>query len=588
MNPSPEARGTTEPVAAGRREFPDMGEAAPALCRAAELYSRAILEQAPRVLSLMDREILSPTAGCCDRTYWAWKFVDFPGARFQEAVCVMSFLYSTELPESPYFHNPRLLRWIALGLEYWSSIQYPDGSFDEAYPYERSLAATAFTSFYVSEALHFLNEDLEASTRSRVIRSLRRAGEWLIRNDETHGFLSNHLAAAAAALQHIYCLTRAERFRERSQYFLEKILAHQSNEGWYEEYGGADPGYQTHGSFYLARICQISSNDRLTESLCRSMDFLALFIHPDRSIGGEYASRNTQTYYPAAFEMLASRGSSASFISERMRAAVETGSAAGLRSVDAYNYFPFLNNLVFAYLACAAPDRSAAEPIEPSPEEGLLWFSGAGLARIRRERYDAYVGTAKGGVLKVFDRIDGAHAYTDCGYLGKLQNGRFFSSQNQQPDRHTEVSVNGVTVDGAFYEVSKPIMKPARFIGFRLFSLTAGRSPGLARWLKNYLVRALIYKRNSLDIRFRRSIEFHDDTIVIRDEIAGPGGAQVKSVQRGEIFTTIHMGSSRYFIANELERTASIEPPADPEIVPSQIAAGVTLTRTVRFAAGLS
>jgi hypothetical protein len=588
MNSSPEARGTTEPVAAGRSEFPDMGEAVPALCRAADLYSRAILEQAPRVLSLMDREIMSPTAGCCDRTYWAWKFVDFPGARFQEAVCVMSFLYSTGLPDSPYFQSPALLRWIVLGLEYWTSIQYPDGSFDEAYPYERSLAATAFTSFYVSEALHFLNEDLEASTRNRVIQSLRRAGEWLIRNDETHGFLSNHLAAAAAALQHIYCLTREERFRERSQYFLDKILSHQSNEGWYEEYGGADPGYQTHGSFYLARICQISSNDRLTQSLCRSMDFLALFIHPDGSLGGEYASRNTQTYYPAAFEMLASRSSSASFISERMRAAVETGSAAGLRSVDAYNYFPFLNNLVFAYLACAAAERNAAKPIEPSPEEGLLWFSGAGLARIRRDRYDAYIGTAKGGVLKVFDRTNGTHAYSDCGYLGKLQNGRCFSSQSQQPDRHAEVSADRVTVDGAFYEVSKPIMKPARFIGFRLFSLTAGRSPGLARWLKNYLVRALIYKRNSLDIRFRRSIEFHDDSIVIRDEIAGPGGAQVNSVQRGEIFTTIHMGSSRYFIANELERTASIEPSADPEIVPSQIAAGVNLTRTVRFAAGLN
>ena len=37
------------------------------------------------------REPRSPTAGCCDRTYWAWKFVDFPGARFQEALCVLSF-----------------------------------------------------------------------------------------------------------------------------------------------------------------------------------------------------------------------------------------------------------------------------------------------------------------------------------------------------------------------------------------------------------------------------------------------------------------------------------------------------------------
>ena len=596
MNASPETRGTTEPVAAGMNECSDSARPAPALCRAAELYRRAILDQAPRALSLMDREILSPTAGCCDRTYWAWKFVDFPGARFQEAVCVLSFLYSTDLsveprhngaggpvprPDSPFFHNPRLLEWIVLGLEYWTSIQYPDGSFDEAYPYERSLAATAFTSFYVSEALHFLNADLEPSTRGRVIRSLRDAGEWLIRNDESHGFLSNHLAAAAAALQHIYCLTREERFRQRSESFVERILAHQSKEGWYEEYGGADPGYQTHGSFYLARICQISSNQRLMESLRRSADFLALFVHPDRSLGGEYASRNTQTYYPAAFEMLAPHSSSAAFISERMRPAVETGSAAGLRSVDAYNYFPFLNNLVFAYLACAAAERSASEPVEPRGEEGLIWFPEAGLARVRRPRYDAYVGTSKGGVLKVFDRARAAHAYSDCGYIGKLSNGRLFSSQNGQS--RAKVSAGELTVEGAFSEFSKPIMKPARFVGFRLFSLTAGRSAGLARWLKNYLVRALIYKRKALDIRFRRSIEFHDDRVIIRDEIAGPGGSRVESVRRGEIFTTIHMGSSRYFIANELERTAWIEPAWDPELPPAQIAEGITLTRTLSF-----
>ena len=33
--------------------------------RAADFYGPLILEQAPRVLSLMDRDALSRTAGCC-------------------------------------------------------------------------------------------------------------------------------------------------------------------------------------------------------------------------------------------------------------------------------------------------------------------------------------------------------------------------------------------------------------------------------------------------------------------------------------------------------------------------------------------
>ena len=154
-----------------------------------QFYASMILEQAPRVLSLMDRDPLSPTAGCGDRTYWAWKFVDYPGARFQEALCVMSFLYATELPDSPYFHNRRLLQWIELGLRFWCSIQYPDGSFDEAYPLERSLAATAFTAFYIGEAMQFLGDACSEETRVQVRDAMRKAGEWLIRNDETHGFL---------------------------------------------------------------------------------------------------------------------------------------------------------------------------------------------------------------------------------------------------------------------------------------------------------------------------------------------------------------------------------------------------------------
>ncbi len=80
---------------------------------------------------------------------------------------MLSFLYATDLSASPYFHNRRLLEWIDLGLLYWCSIQYTDGSFDEAYPYERSLAAVSFTCFYVGEAIRFLVGDCPPATLER-------------------------------------------------------------------------------------------------------------------------------------------------------------------------------------------------------------------------------------------------------------------------------------------------------------------------------------------------------------------------------------------------------------------------------------
>lgn len=549
----------------------------------AATYARAILEQAPRVLGLMDREVLSPTVGCCDRTYWAWKFVDFPRSRFQEALCVLAFLYSAALDSSPYYRSARLLEWIGYGLRFWSTIQHGDGSFDEAYPFERSLAATAFTTFYVGEALIFLNDTLPADIAALARETMVRAGRWLLHNDETHGFLSNHLAAAAAALQHVYRRSGDGRFERRSQYFLQKIMDRQSREGWYEEYGGADPGYQTHGSFYLARCWQLTHRPELAESLRRAMTFQAHFVHVDGSLGGEYASRNTQTYYPAAFEMFAGQHPAAAWIAETLRPSVLNGAAAGLSSVDAYNYFPFLNNFVFAYLACADPERAPVPAEEPSAHEPLVWFPEAGIARVRRDRYDAYIGTAKGGVTKVFDRQRGQLVYSDCGYIGRLRNRRLISTQYQDHRRGVHVSAERIEVEGAFVQFSRPTMSPAMFLAFRLFTLSLGRLPRLAMWLKRQLVKVLIYRKRALDIRLNRTIEFGETSVSVSDSIVGPDGASVAHLRWGALFTTIHMGSSRYFINNELSEMPLSDEERQNEIDLNGIVSGITVRRGITF-----
>lgn len=546
-----------------------------------DVFRTAILAEIPRVLGLMDREPYSPTLGCCDRVYWAWKFTDFPGARFQEALCILSFVYTEDFRDNPYRGNPGLLDWICNGLQYWASLQYQDGSFDEAYPYERSLAATAFTTFYVGEAVNFLDKDLPSGVRNEVVEAMKKAGTWLCRNDETHGFLSNHLAAAAAALYHVYQITGDSIFNRRSQYYLKRILAHQSAEGWYDEYGSADPGYQTHGSFYLARLLQLTGNRKLASSLTRSTDFIARFIHVDKSIGGEYASRNTQTYYPAAFEMLASQDAASSWVAEFMRPGICSGSAADLCSVDAYNYFPFLNNMVFAYQACTSgQDEKASETKEPGLAQKLSWYPEAGLARIRTTHYDAYIGTAKGGVLKVFDRRKKSLVYSDCGYLGKLHNGKVITTQHMQKNRGISIDENRVSISGAFIQVAKPVMKPLRFIGFRVFMLSVGRFPSVAQWLKQYLVKVLIYKKHDLNIDFNRTITFSEKMITVSDEISGPDGNRVASMKQGGRFTTIHMGSSRYFINNELYENAQDD---DEHINCDQLVSGIKREHSVSF-----
>lgn len=545
----------------------------------ASVYRAAIEREIVRVLGLMDRERFSPTSGCMDRTYWAWKFTDFPGARFQEGLCVLAFLYATELPNSSYWRNQNLLRWIGHGFDYWSRTQYRGGEWDEAYPFERSLAATAFTSFYLSEAWRFVGAELPSSTADRFRAALSRGAGWLTHNDETHGFLSNHLAAAAAALLNAYEILGDGRFERRAGYFLERILSHQSSEGWYDEYGGADPGYQTHGSFYLARYLELSGDERLVSSLERSFEFLAHFVHPDGSLGGEYASRNTQTYYPAAFEMMAGRSGKARWIADRMRPAVSTLSAAGLGSVDAYNYFPLLNNYVFAYQATTANREPTMEPEPPEEGSGLKHFSEAGIAIVRSDHYRAYVGLHKGGVLKVFDERSAELILSDCGYVGRLWDGKLISSQWIDKSREVSVSADKIVIRGGFYGISKLVMKPWRFMAFRLFNLTLGRVRRFSYWLKSLLVKTLIYRKRDIALRFERTIELAADRIVIRDRIGGAAGDDVATLRREDVFTTIHMGSSRYFVPNELN-TPPCDTLMDTIVEVGNLRDGVTLERT--------
>ena len=92
------------------------------------------------------------------------------------------------------------------GFRYWCRLQHPDGSFDEAYPFERSLAATSFTSFYVAEALKLAGSGLSETTDAAVRVALERAGTGCAGTTRAMGFF-NHLAAAAAALQHVALLT---------------------------------------------------------------------------------------------------------------------------------------------------------------------------------------------------------------------------------------------------------------------------------------------------------------------------------------------------------------------------------------------
>ena len=298
-----------------------------------------------RLLSSLDNEELSGTKGSMDRTWWCWKFTDFSASRFQEAGYAIAWIVKSKHFKFSKAESSKLILAFEDIIVFWADLQNLDGSFDEAYPFERSLAATAFTTFYLGSSIELLRDDISTATLEKALNTIKKAANWLALNNEHHGILSNHLAAAAAALQVSFDITAETHFSEARDEFLNLIYKYQDkNEGWYMEYGGADPGYQSHGMFYLTDIFKRTNDRRLLKSLVSACDFFIWCIHPDGTSGGEYASRGTKFSFPAAFEFLSNYSEAAKKISNHFRNQIDKKELIGIDEMDSWNFYPMLNN----------------------------------------------------------------------------------------------------------------------------------------------------------------------------------------------------------------------------------------------------
>lgn len=508
----------------------------------ADAYRQSIERELGRALSRLDAEPTSRSYGCFDRTWWCWKFTDSPASRFQEGAYLLAWLCTSEHAPDGYRGSARVLGAAEASIRFWQALQHADGSFDEAYPFERSLAATAFTGFYVGSAVERLSPHLSAATNAIAERGLRGAADWLSANSETHAVISNHLAAAAAALHIAGERLGSDRYRAARDRYLETILAAANvTEGWFREYDGADPGYQSHAMFYLADIWRRTGNTQLGAALASASRFMGWFAHPDGTLGGEYASRGTTFAYPAGFEILAPGDRAAAAIAAHNRSTIAARRTIGPEVVDSWNLFPLLNNYLFAADAAAAIDPS--DPLPWKTPGASATFAGCGLSVVRRGERVAAIGAASGGAIKVWDVSTGALAYQDCGYATDLNDGNVGLSHAASTWRHREAEGNlEIEVDGRFRVLTQARFDPWRFVAFRLFSLTVGRAAPVARWLKDLLVRTLIRSRRDTGaVLSRRIVIATDGRVTIEDRVSG-----ARSLRALDRQVPVHMGSSRY------------------------------------------
>ena len=519
------------------------------------IYAKKAISQVPRLLSLQDRNPLSPTFGSFHRRYWLDKVDDFPDGLTQFGAQTLALVYARDFPNNPYRGQIQVRDWAIAGMDYWSKIQHNDGTFDEFYPYERGwVGATGFTTFAMVEAFNLLQNEIPDEATARIREAIRKAAYSIGRGEKEEDKLANHHAMGCLALWKSYQLLGDEEIRASYERIWHGFLKdYQQDEGWSIEYDGVDPGYLSATISFLGKIYQTHPTDEMRAVLEKSVEFASYFVYPNGYYAGSMGSRQTLHFYPHGFEILAPEMPLAAAVAERLLKGLSHGTLVP-PEIQADRYFLYrIPEFLQSYLDCQS--RPADLPLLPYQREPFRrFFPGAKVyAAVDSDIY-LLVNAAKGGVVKVFDRHSGRLLHNDCGLIGRLDDGRVASSQWIDPTYRVIHDQEGVTIEGRMNEIkANKYFSPFRTILFRAALLVVGLHHRLSGLLKGAIRRSLMLGSRPVDVRFRRQIRLEQNAVQVSDHVNLDGAVGFQSMQVGGEFFVRYVPQSRYFQPQELD-----------------------------------
>lgn len=505
------------------------------------LFAANALAQIPKLLTLLDRNRHSATYGCFDRNFWHYKIIDFPSGMAQEFVWPLALAHEMPHPENVFYKSPAIREWVEAGILYAARSAHPDGSCDDYFPFEKAGGAAAFSLLACAESYALLGlENSEALTFFE-----KRAG-WLAHHHES-GQLTNHQALIVSCIDCVSALLRTNRWASAREERLERVLAWQNSEGWFQEYEGADPGYHTLTISLLAGIYERTPSPRIHQALERAVKFAAEFIHPDGSFGGEYSSRNTYNFFPHGFELFGRHMPEALAVNDLFL----EGLSKGLGPCYADDHI--IGHHTWNYLL-AARSFVAERPARKARMQGRVHFPQAGLLIDRRGTCELYVALNKGGTFRFFR--EGACVASDTGL--SLLIGKRTAVMHLIGNYPHTIDEEVLAVHGNLGWAKHKAMTPLRLVALRAVMLCGGRFfPNLVRKL---LQKLLITGKSDAPFRFERTLRWKDQKLSIHDRIEGEDWTSVDHAAIGGDQTSIYVVMSRTFQATQLQPWKDLTP----------------------------
>lgn len=513
---------------------------------AKEVYLHPILNNVPRLLGLLNRNISSANYGCFDRDYWHYNIVEFSCARKQEAVLTLALLYLTNHEKNRYYKKAEILSYIRAALIFWSKIQNKNGSFNEWYPNENSFVVTAFTTYAVSECLILMKNEIPENEYQTVLGSLKKAGEWLIKRNEIR--VMNQQAGAAVALLNLYLLTKDSTFLDSSRNKIALLEKKQSQEGWFIEYGGPDIGYLSLAIDYLCKYYHKMKNENVKEIIFRSLDFIKFFIQPSLVAGGVYTSRNTEYLIPHGFEIISGENENALFISSVIR--------KSLLSKESFPYIFDDRYMTYVSYTWIQAYHDANSDIDDTIDDNIdthfnisfkKYFPESGFFIKNDPDKHLVINTRKGGAFRLFEKKS-RKTYSDSGVL--INSDNIWYTSGWLVKAKDTISEDMINVAGNMWQVPDKTLTSFNNILLRLFQMTLGRMSLISLFLKEKLRDILITKTKPSDFQYLREICFdsHQNKLIEIKDTVFSKKLSISTIVINTNDTHIYVPSSRYYV----------------------------------------
>jgi hypothetical protein len=569
MSPSPPLAELLVP------ELPVFAAPPPDPQRLVAALEASLRERCRHLLTLADRRPYAPSYGCFDRSWWQYKIKDFPSGMSQESLYPLALALQLELfPQLSAAARTQLQELIAAAAAFSLEGQHVNGSVDDYFPFEQAAGATAFSLFAMLEAQRLGQLELPVHLLPRLARRLH----WLAGHRES-GRLANHEALISLCLARGAALLGDERLLAAARERCERLLSWRTAEGWFEEYGGFDVGYETLTFACLRELAELlpDGRQRLEPLLAGHARLILMAAEPDGCLGGELYARGTWNFFGHGLlaHAVAAPGPELAVLLRLLAArwcdyptAVRDDYVIQHHLWSDLRCLPLLRALAAAPADAAAAADARAADLAPAgvvrierqlPAAGHLW--------VRHGPHCTHVSLRLGGAFRLYrhDRF----VVQDSQQAVRLEPRRRWPLPGRRPGAtylatSQAEGVRWLWEDPATLRIEGPLaawrpqpMTPFKLVLLRLLMLSLGRF--WADGIRALMQRLLIGARPEPGRRFLRRLRFAADGLTVEDRLLLPAAELAAARLIPTAFSSFrHVVMSRVFHPYGLELQAPL------------------------------